>query len=287
MVTRQNMPIFVGLNNIIMQIRIISVIAAALLLCSCGSAKRLAYLQDLQYETDTIGSAHYATIKPNDVLVIVVTSTKPELALPYNLYSVKSQMAVSTQRSSLSNSNYGDYARQETEGYLVDAEGNIDFPVLGRLHVGGMTRAELASMLKGTLTEFMPDPIVTVTFINFKVTVLGEVLRPGTYNVMLDKVTLLDALGMAGDMTVYGERSNILIIRENDGIRQTARLNIKSKDIFRSPFFYLQQNDVVVVEPINAKARSISPFVQNLPLFVSLGSLATSIAMVILNFSLR
>ncbi len=127
----------------------------------------------------------------------------------------------------------------------------------------------------------MPDPIVTVTFINFKITVLGEVARPGAFNVNLDRVSILDALGLAGDMTVYGERTSILVIRENNGMRETARLNLKSRDIFYSPFFYLQQNDVVVVDPINAKARSISPFVQNLPMVVSLGSLATAIVSLI------
>lgn len=266
--------------------RIVLELAVLLILCSCGSTKKIAYFQDLGYESETSGISQPTTvIKPGDQLIIVVTSSKPELALPYNLYSVRSQMGQSTQAANLSSTTYGNFVRNETEGYMVDIEGYINFPVLGRIHVAGLTREEISKMLEATLRDFMPDPIVTVTFINFKITVLGEVARPGAYNVSMDRISLLDALGMAGDMTVYGERSNILIIRETNGVRETARLNIKSKSILASPYFYLQQNDVVVVEPIGARTRSISPFVQNLPLFVSLGSLVTSVLTLVFTFT--
>ncbi len=253
------------------------------ILCSCGSAKNLAYLQDMQQEMEQVSNTYTNIIKPGDVLSIIVSSSKQELATPYNLYSMRTQLAASVQGPTTSGG-YVSNSRLEMEGYTVAHDGSIDFPVLGRMSVEGLTRMQLSERLKGTLAEFMPDPIVTVTFINFKITVLGEVNRPGTFNVNLDRVSILDALGMAGDMTVYGKRNDILVIRENNGVRETARLNLQSRSIFSSPFFYLQQNDVVVVDPINAKARTISPFVQNLPMIVSLGSLATSIAMVIFYF---
>lgn len=223
-------------------------------------------------------------IKHDDILIIAVSSSKPELAIPYNLFSVNSQLAPSAQLSSSSSNSFGGYGRLETEGYLVDAAGNIDFPILGKIEVAGLTRIELSEKLKEILEGYMPDPVVTVSLVNYKITILGEVARPGTYNIVLDKVSLFDALGIAGDMTVYGKRDNILIIRETNGIRETARLNIKSKAILDSPYFYLQPNDVIVIDPVGAKVRTISPFVQNLPLFVSMGSLATSIATIVFYF---
>ena len=171
--------------------------------------------------------------------------------------------------------------RQELEGYTVNTEGYIDFPTLGQLHIAGMTRNEVAEMLKGMLLQYMPDPIVTINFLNFNITVIGEVARPGNFKITGDRVSLLEALGMAGDMTEFGDRENVMVIRENAGVREVARLNIKSKKIFDSPYYYLQQNDVVVVDPIDARARETSAFQMNFPTIVSLGSFASSLAMLI------
>ena len=138
-------------------------------------------------------------------------------------------------------------SRQELEGYTVNPEGNIDFPTLGTLHIAGMTRNEVADMIKGMLTQYMPDPIVTINFLNFNITVIGEVEKPGNFRITGDRVSILEALGMAGDMTEFGDRENVVVIRETDGVREIGRLNIKSKKIFESPYYYLQQNDVVYV----------------------------------------
>lgn len=251
---------------------ILPLLAVAVVLCSCGSAKNIAYLQDATAGDVTALDPYTNIIKPGDMLSIVVSSSKPELATPFNLYSVRAQMSTITQQA---------MQRQEMEGYTVNSNGSIDFPILGTIHVAGMTRNDLVEMLKMRLVEYMPDPIVTINFINFNITVIGEVNHPGTFRITGDRVSVLEALGMAGDMTEFGDRENVMVIRETNGVREIGRLNIKSKKIFESPFYYLQQNDVVCVDPTNARARETSVFQQNLPTIVSLGSLASSIAMLI------
>ena len=167
------------------------------------------------------------------------------------------------------------------EGYTVDADGNIQFPVLGAIHVADLTRSEIAALLKSKLEGVMPDPVVTVTLLNFYVTVIGEVARPGTYNFPGDRLTLLEALGFAGDLSVYGNREKVMVIREENGTRHVEILNLKSKDIFTSPYFYLKQNDVVYVEAVGTKAKSVSTFTPYFPVITSLASLGTAIASII------
>ena len=252
--------------------------AIALLLCSCGSQKDLAYFQDVQ--TGALDSAvgQLNTIRTGDVLMISVSSSTPELAIPYNLFASRSQIANAT---SAVNSSSRVISNVTYEGYTVDSEGNINFPVLGKIAVAGMTREQLANHLQTVLSDVMPDPVVTVSFVNFFVTVIGEVARPGTYNFPGDRLTLLEAIGFAGDLTVYGERTKVMVIREENGKRHVEVLNLKSKDIFTSPYFYLKQNDVVYVEPVGAKAKSVSTFTTYFPIITSLASLGTSIAMMI------
>ena len=255
-------------------------IGIAGVLCSCATSKDIAYFQDINSgESHRITNTYTNVIKSGDLLSIMVSSIKPELAVPYNLSGVRNQLSSSLRGTVDTN------VRQEMEGYLVNQSGNIDFPVLGTLHVAGMTRQELSDMLKDSLKNVVPDPVVTVNFLNFKITVIGEVTRPGTFNVQGDRLSILEAIGLAGDLTVYGKRGNVLVIRENNGVREYARLDLKSKKIFESEYFYLQQNDVICVEPVNAKARSISSFNNNFPTIVSLGSLFTSIAMSIFYLS--
>ena len=135
------------------------------------------------------------------------------------------------------------------QGYIVDKEGYIDFPVLGRIKVDGITRNQLSELLKEKLSTYLKNPIVTIQFLNFKVTVLGEVKNPGSYKVTTERISLLDALGMAGDLQISGKRKNVLLIRESGNEKQFARIDLTSSDFVDSPFFYLQQNDVIYVEP--------------------------------------
>lgn len=256
--------------------KIVMSLLAAFVLASCGSHKDLAYFQEIvaNGEIESV-SGQINTIQSGDVLTISVSSSNPELAIPYNLFSARSQV------SNISNSSARVTANVSAEGYTVNAAGNIHFPVLGEIHVAGLTRQEIAEMLTSKLESVMPNPVVTVTLLNFYVTVIGEVARPGTYNFPGDRLTILEALGFAGDLSVYGNREKVMVIREENGTRHVEVLNLKSKDVFTSPYFYLKQNDVVYVEAVGAKAKSVSTFTTYFPIITSLASLGTSIAMMI------
>lgn len=255
--------------------RLLCLAATALLLTACGSSKKLTYLQDIDPGDIAQVNSYTNIIKPSDLLSIVVSSSKPELALPFNLYSVRAQLSAVQQTSQ----------RQELEGYTVTTDGTIDFPSLGELHVAGMTRSQLAEDLKERLSNYMPNPIVTINFLNFNISVIGEVYHPGNFKITGDRVSILEALGLAGDLTEFGNREKVLVIRENNGIREIGELNLKTKRIFDSPFYYLQQNDVVVVQPTSAKARKSSTFQMNFQSIVSLSSLVSSIAMLVFYIS--
>lgn len=244
-----------------------------MLFAACTTTREIAYFQDTnQNEMMKIVEENLPRIKPDDILTITVSSSKPELAAPYNLLRATQDV-------------YTTGNRWELEAYQVNREGCINFPVLGTLKVGGMTREELVAMLQKRLAEVMPDPVVTITYRNFKVTVLGEVAHPGTFDVTSDRITVLEAVGKAGDLSVYGRRDNVLVIREVDGKREMARLDLKSKNIFKSPYYYLQQNDVIYVEPNRAKAIQGSSFRSNFPLYLSSGSLLVTIATLIVTLS--
>lgn len=249
----------------------------AFALVSCGSHKDLAYFQEV-VESGALESVsgQLNTIQAGDLLTITVSSSNPELAVPYNLMSAKTQVA-----SNMSNSSSRVASNLTAEGYTVEADGNIQFPVLGAIHVAGLTRTEVAAKIKAMLEGVMPNPVVTVTLVNFYVTVIGEVARPGTYNFPGDRLTLLEALGFAGDLSVYGNREKVMIIREENGGRHVEILNLKSKDIFASPYFYLKQNDVVYVEAVGAKAKTVSTFSTYFPIITSLASLGTAITSMI------
>ena len=249
----------------------------AFALVSCGSHKDLAYFQEV-VESGALESVsgQLNTIQTGDLLTITVSSSNPELAVPYNLMSAKTQVA-----SNMSNSSSRVASNLTAEGYTVEADGNIQFPVLGAIHVAGLTRTEVAAKIKAMLEGVMPNPVVTVTLVNFYVTVIGEVARPGTYNFPGDRLTLLEALGFAGDLSVYGNREKVMIIREENGGRHVEILNLKSKDIFASPYFYLKQNDVVYVEAVGAKAKTVSTFSTYFPIITSLASLGTAITSMI------
>lgn len=245
-------------------------------LAGCASQKQISYLQDVPDDyRQKITQDYDLKIHPDDLLSIMVNSKDPELAQMFNLPMVSYQIA---------NSNTG-YAGGQNRvlGYLVDKEGYIDFPQLGVIRVQGMTRTELTKYIKNQLIEkgLMKDPIVTIQFLNFKVSVLGEVNQPGTFEITSDRITLLDALSLAGDLTVYGQRENVKVIREENGERVVASLDLRNKDLLSSPYYYLQQNDVVYVEPNKVKAgqreinqnRTIGTFASILSVMVSLAVL--------------
>jgi len=209
------------------------------------------------------------TAQPDDILFIRVHAEDPLTAAPYNIISGAQGVNLTEQNAALA-------------GYLVDPDGNIDFPVLGRMKVSGMTTAEIRDMITERLQSHLKDPVVNVRFINFKITVLGEVARPSSFGVSGERITILEAIGLAGDFTPYSNRENVMVIREKDGQRDFGLLNLHSPDVFQSPYFYLRQNDVVYVEPIKAKTATVrDPISEWLPIvsgILSMGALIVALA---------
>ena len=214
------------------------------LLSSCTAPKEVIYFQDIdQLKQEAIAREYEVKIRPDDLLGIIVTGKDQEVVLPFNLPVTSYQIGET-------------YTQQRLAGYLVDPAGDIDFPFLGKLHVAGLTRTEVTELIKDRLSgeDLLKDPVVTVQFLNFKVSVMGEVSRPGSFTINSDRITLLEALSMAGDLTIYGRRDRVAVIRETDGKRTILFHDLRSSDIFLSPCYYLQQNDIVYVEPNKAKA---------------------------------
>ena len=210
--------------------------AALLALASCGSVKDIAYFQNRVVDNpESIDKHAGIIIQPKDMLSIVVSSRNPELVVMFNLpvisYQAGSEMMTSA-------------ANQRLLGYIVDNEGYIDFPVLGPIKVAGLTRWELSELIKSRLLSegLLSDAVVTVEFMNFKVSVIGEVNSPGTYTIQGDKVTILQAISLARDLTIFGERENVCVIRERDGERTMYEVNLCDVSMFKSPAYYLQQN---------------------------------------------
>ena len=234
----------------------------------CTSYKKVVYLQDVEpLKQQVIEQKYEVYIHNDDLLAIMVNSKNPELALPFNMPMVTYQIG----------SESG--GQQRVLGYLVDTNGDIDFPILGKMHVAGLTRLQLTELIKQRLTEedLIKDPVVTVQFLNYKVAVMGEVNRPGSFNISGDRITLLEALSMAGDLTIYGQRENVALIREENGMRTVHYFDLKNPDILTSPYFYLQQDDVVYVTPNKYKAQA-GEINQNRSFYISLVSVAVSVA---------
>ena len=243
------------------------------LLAACSAPKEVLYLQDISLiKEEAIDKSYEVIIHKDDLLAIIVNSKDPELALPFNMPLVSYQIGGQN------------VSQQRLVGYLVNQDGNIDFPILGEIHVEGLTRMQVTELIKKRLIEeeLIKDPIVTVQFLNFKVSVIGEVGRPGTFDISGDRITLLEALSMAGDLTIYGRRDRVAVIREKDGKRSILYHDLRSSDIFQSPCYYLQQNDIIYVTPNKAKARN-SDIGTSTSLWFSATSILVSIASLLFN----
>lgn len=210
------------------------------LLFSCASKKDVVYYQNIDGMPQEKSNSYEIKIQPDDLLMIIVSAEDPEIAMPFNLKSVAMQY-VGKQDAVTS--------QQTQQLYLVDANGIIDFPVLGKLNLTGLSRSQVLHMLQQKIGVYIKNPIVNMRIMNFKVSVQGEVNSPGTYTVDSERITLIEALTKARDLTIYGKRNNILIIREIDGVKSYNRVDITTADFINSPFYYLAQNDVVYVEP--------------------------------------
>ncbi|MBQ4915630.1 polysaccharide export protein [Maribacter sp. MMG018] len=228
------------------------------LLTSCGSKKDIVYFQDAaDYETIVSDNSHVNTFKVDDILRINVSTLDPAASVPFNLFSSIPE---------------GTNSAPQQLDYLVDKNGEIDFPVLGKIKVVGLTPEETKELLREKLKPYLKDPIINIRLSNFTITVLGEVNRPGTYQVNGEQITVLEAIGLANDLGIKGRRDNVLVIRDFNGTKVYTRVNLTSKDILNSPVYYLTQNDVVYVEP-NKSAVSQSTLDNRAGLAVSIASL--------------
>ena len=216
-----------------------------LLLFSCKSREEVVYYQNIDALAQVERSNSYEIkIQPDDLLMIIVSADDPETAIPFNLSTISIPTAGTV------NAAQGQLTMQS---YLVDAAGTIDFPVLGKLSVGGLSRTEIMQLLEIRISKYIKNPIINIRVMNFKVSVQGEVNSPGIYPLSSDRITLIEAISKAGDLTIYGKRENILIIREVNGVKAYNRVDITKADFIHSPFYYLAQNDVVYVEPNKAR----------------------------------
>jgi len=240
------------------------------MLTSCVNTRKTTYFNDIQsgvYKTSY--EAPQPVIHKNDLLSIYVSSLNSEASLIYNAPGLSSTTAASANGPTVQN-----------VGYLVNTEGNIQFPVLGTIKVEGLTTNELTDILADSLNgrKLLIDPLVTVRFLNFRVTVLGEVGRPTVITVPNEKISILEAIGLAGDLTIYGKRDNVLLIREEEGKKIVHRVDLNSPATLTSAFYYLKTNDVIYVEPDKNKVASVSNFRQLLPAIIAAMSVIVVVA---------
>lgn len=236
------------------------------LVSSCINSKKIIYFSNLNdtalgriYVQDSV--QHFvARIESGDILDIHVTSMNSAADAPFNQSSLPASPGEGTGASTGTLGSTGG-----NRGYLVDESGYIDYPIIGKLHVQGYTTAILRDTLEAKLgVQYLKSPSVNVRFTNFKITVLGEVTHPASYNITSERVSIIDAIGMAGDLAISGKRENILVVRETGGRREFARLDLNSSDIFKSPYYFLKQNDIVYVEPRKSKIQaSDDRFIRN------------------------
>lgn len=251
---------------------------------SCSAPSQVTYFQDLRpgESEQKVIAATEIKVRPGDKLSIIVNSRDPQLTQLFNLPYVGQQIGQGTISAGLvSNTSQG------VSGYTVDEQGMIDFPVLGKIEIAGKNREEIAAFIKGELLakNLVKDPVVTVEYMNLCISVLGEVTKPGRYSIDRDKVTVLDAISMAGDLTIYGKREKVLVLREENGVQHVYGINLCSAEhLYTSPVYYLRQNDVVYVEPNNVRARQATVNgnnVRSTSFWISLASLLTTVAVLV------
>jgi polysaccharide export outer membrane protein len=230
------------------------------LLTGCATREDVAYLQNTTGQ-ETVAVDYDVTVKPGDLLRIAVVNRDMRTVQDFN-----PSIPQSPEMDQLDMNN-----RQRMLGYLVDPDGFIQFPVLGNVKVGGKNKNELVQFFQSEISKFVKDPIVDIRILNYRITVLGEVNNPGTYTIQEERVNLLQAIGLAGDLTIFGKRQNVLLIRDVDGVQKTYRIDLRDASLLSSDLYYLKQNDVLVVEPTAAQIRS-SGLDRSLPLIVSITS---------------
>lgn len=245
-------------------------ICLTLLQLSCSSKKDIVYFQMDEIDQTKITNNYSLKFKPDDLIQIIISSEDGLSAQPFNA-------PIITFSNPSSNTLVG---QPQMQPYLIDSQGHIELPVIGRIEVAGFTRVQLIAMLKQKLEPFIKSPIVNVNLMNFRISVQGDVARPGFFQISNERVSVLDAISMAGDLNITGKRQNVMIIREERNKKHIYKLDLSSKKIFSSPAYYLQQNDVVYIEPNNAQIQN-STYTRNTGLFISMASVLISLITII------
>ena len=272
-------PITIMLQRINMKKLLIPFVLMTIvsLLDACSSAKQVAYFQNIDSTSLTASKGLYdARIMPKDLLTITVVTSDPSTSKPFNL-SIQNTLGTDGRLGSTTGS---------LLQYLVNNDGDIDFPVVGTVHVAGLTKDQCEDLIKSKVKPYLAEsenPVVTVSMSSYRVTVAGEVTSPKVVPVSTEKMSVLEALAQAGDLTIYGRRDNVLLIRENaDGQKEAHRLNLNDANIINSPYYYVQQNDYIYVEPNSVKAKN-SAIGQSTTLWFSFVSILTSVAALVVN----
>lgn len=253
---------------------ILKLILLITILNSCASRQDIAYFQDEKIVNFTQPQLFYDLIyQPNDMLTIDVNALDPETVIPFNLGTVPYSLSMIEARTN---------TRMQT--YIVDKDGNINFPVLGKVKIGGLTRQEATDLIESKISKYVKDPLVNIRITNFTVTILGEVNNPGSFIIQDEKATLAEALGLAGDLTIYGKRENILLVREIEGIKKFSIIDLTSVRSLSASTFGLKQNDLIYVEPNSTRMRS-SAYTQNNSVLISAIGALTSVAALIITLN--
>lgn len=227
--------------------RFFVLICILLIATSCAPKKNLIYMQNIdQTLSQQQNSDFQPVIQPDDLLLIIISGDNPETSSPFNLITY----------AGIDNSSELAQGGVRFQSYLVNAEGAIDMPILGRVVLGGLNKLQAIEKIKSLLKEYITNPIVNFRIINYKVSVLGEVANPGTFQLQTERITLPEAISRAGDLTIYGDRKNVLVIREENGKKVYKYIDLTNADFINSPYYYLDQNDVVYVNPNKTKINS-------------------------------
>ncbi|MCX6218968.1 polysaccharide biosynthesis/export family protein [Spirosoma sp.] len=239
-------------------------LALVTLLSGCVSSKKLVYFQSPSTTSDSIKllNRFSPTIQPNDILSVRVSSLSPEASNFFNPLSATISPDRLTTQATAS-------ALPELSGYLVNADGTLELPLLGKVPVGGLTTSQATDLIRNQLKTYLKEPTVVIRNQNFRVSVMGEVARPSLFTIPNERITMLEALSLAGDITIFGRRDNVLLIREVNGVRTFTRIDLTSRALFSSPYYYLQPNDVLYVEPGKSRIASADRTFQILPIALS------------------
>ncbi|TDE08397.1 polysaccharide biosynthesis/export family protein [Dyadobacter psychrotolerans] len=246
---------------------------------SCVSPKTIVYFQgdSLRYSSQEITQKYVPLIQPNDLLTIVVGSLNMEANEVFNTPNLF------TTASSNYNSMGG--TKAQPIGYLVDMDGAIEIPLLGKVKIAGLNTTDAADTIRIRLKSYLKEPSVIVRTLNFKISVLGEVANPMVYVIPDEKITILEILSLAGDMTIYGNRNNVMVIREENGKREYARLDLTSREIFNSPYYYMHKNDVIYVEPVKSRMLDTDSRIRTVPLIVTIVGGISTLGILIFNLA--